>query len=225
MMRRRSGYGVMALLIMLGAGPAAAEESAPAPGPAVAPSPAPAAPSSPAEPSERLDGTRWALRLTSVGVEPSTTEQDTVSFTGRQMTSERLTQAGYPGSNCTVTVKPDGAVSWETMQTSTAGDVVFWRGEARAEQMSGVLTSQPAQGPPKHFSFTASRVTGEQPPLPPPPAPVVGPSPAAVAAPAVPEEPTPEPPRKRRWLWKCAPSSAPRPGVPCDDPSHALERS
>ena len=36
---------------------------------------------------------------------------------------------GFPSTNITLTVQPDGSLIWETMQTSEKSGICFWRGE------------------------------------------------------------------------------------------------
>ena len=106
----------------------------------------------------QLTGTRWALQLTPLSGEGGKPQKDTVIFDGKQVSSERLTKAGFPLSNYTLTVGEDGVAIWETMQTKEGEGVAFWRGELRGSTMRGVLSKHPTEGQPEDFSFTAEEL-------------------------------------------------------------------
>jgi hypothetical protein len=104
----------------------------------------------------RLDGTSWTLVLKPME-EGQKTQKDTLTFQGREVTSQRLTKAGYNSSNYSVNIGGDGVAVWETMQTKEGEGVAFWRGELQGETMQGVLSQQPTEGPVQAFSFTATQ--------------------------------------------------------------------
>ena len=109
----------------------------------------------------QLDGTRWMLQLTPLaGGEKAKSQKDTVTFDAKQISSERLTKAGFPASNYTLTIGDDGVAVWETMQTKEGEGVAFWRGELHGATMRGVLSKHPADGTPEDFSFTGQESGG-----------------------------------------------------------------
>ena len=171
----------------------------------------------------KLDGTEWTLELRPMEG-TGKNKRDTVSFTGRTVTSDRLAKLGYPTSNYSLNVKEDRTATWETMQTKAGEGVVFWRGELEGETMRGVLSQQPANKPAESYSFVGKQ-TGGVTPAPAPaepaqavpmaePAPVPSaqpeaavsapqPAPAPAAAQPTPAPaPAPEAPKKKKsWLW------------------------
>ena len=175
-----------------------AQPSAPAPAVVERPAPRPQTPMEKLreEIRARLDGTAWSLELRPLEG-TGKTKQDTVSFTGRTVTSQRMEKLGYAASNYSLNVKEDQTASWETMQTKAGEGVVFWRGELEGETMRGVLSQQPAKGPAENYSFVGKQTGGPKPaeakapeavaaqPVPPPAAPEAVPT--APIAPAMPQ--------------------------------------
>lgn len=110
----------------------------------------------------KMEGTSWALEVSPLSGAGKIKEQkDTVSFTARQVTSEKLSKAGYPSSNYSVTIGDDGVVVWETMQTKDGAGVAFWRGEFHDATMRGVLSKHPLEGAAEDFSFVGREVAGK----------------------------------------------------------------
>ena len=103
-----------------------------------------------------LNQTEWAVEMIPVSGsrEAKRPVKDTLFFEGGKVTSKRLVDSGYPGSNYTLTVEDDGAVVWETMQTKEGEGVAFWRGELRGEEMRGILSKHPVKGDPMDLSFS-----------------------------------------------------------------------
>ena len=120
----------------------------------------------------KLEGTAWHLELKPLGG-AGKGQKDTLTFKGRQVTSERLTKAGYGSSNYSLTVGDDLSVVWETMQTKEGAGPAFWRGELAGDLMRGTLSQQTLDGPATDFSFSGA-LTGAMEvsaPVPAPPAP------------------------------------------------------
>ena len=143
---------------------------------------------------DKLNGTAWALTLKAKGIPP---QQDTVTFTNRQISSEALTKEGFGSSNYSLRVEDDGTVTWETMQRKGDEAMAFWRGELRGEVMTGALDKRPTvegptSAPPQEFGFTASKTARVEPPAPAVPAAPIAAAPAAVA-PAEVSAPAPVP--------------------------------
>jgi hypothetical protein len=101
-----------------------------------------------------LDNTKWRISVTSLsekkGGEP---KSDTLRFINRKVASEIFEPKGYPASNYTMRIEPDGTVIWETMQTKEGGGVVFWRAECRGDAMKGIISKHPKEGGHEDFSF------------------------------------------------------------------------
>lgn len=130
---------------------------------------------------EKLNGTTWPLELRPSGAEQGGPQQDTVTFEGRRVVSNMLTQEGYGGSNFTLTIPDEQTAVWETMQIKSGGERVFWRGEIHGDTMSGILSKQPAQGEPMTWSFTGHTQTPPAPSAPMPTKPSPAPEPSTTA--------------------------------------------
>ena len=177
--------------------PMAAQEPDTAPAaeaPAAAPEPPPAPPKAKTPEGEiraQLAGTSWDVELTMIAGEKTKKQKDTLTFDDRQIKSDRLTKAGYPATNYTLTIGDDGVPVWETMQTKEGEGVAFWRGELHGTVMRGVLSKHPTEGAPEDASFTGREATGK----------TVGkqmePAPAASAA-SVPSTEPPKPVKKKK---------------------------
>lgn len=161
------------------------------------------APARPADPTESvraaLDGTQWGIEWTPLDGQGKP-QKDTVTFAGPKVSSQRLSKAGYPDTNYTLTVQEGQPPVWETMQTKEETGVVFWRGEIHGATMRGVISMHPKEGSPEDFSFSGKQtagaslttVTG---------GPAASPSPASTeAAPAVTPKAS-ETPKKKRKSW------------------------
>ncbi len=110
---------------------------------------------------EELNNTEWEISLTRMAKEGARAKTDILRFVNYQVVSEALSSRAYPASNYTLTIKEDGTVVWETMQTHEEEGLAFWRGEWRkdpetqGDMMSGVLSLHPREGEPENFSFVS----------------------------------------------------------------------
>ncbi len=135
-----------------------------------------------------LRGSVWNMALNPIGGDAKAQPmKDKVSFDGGKILSDRLSVAGYPASNYTLTVGDDKIPVWETMQSAGDKGVAFWRGELHGESMRGILSEHPTDGPASDYSFSATKTgdTAKIPEVKPVSAPApVAPAPAETAAPA-----------------------------------------
>ena len=101
-----------------------------------------------------LNNTEWRISVTSLsekkGVEP---KSDILRFVKRKVISEVFESKGYPASNYSMRIEPDGTIIWETMQTKEGVGVVFWRAECRGDVMKGIISKHPKEGGHEDFSF------------------------------------------------------------------------
>ena len=152
-----------------------------------------------------LRGSVWSMTLTPIGGDTkvkATAVKDKVSFDGGKIQSERLSAAGYPASNYTLTVGDDKVPVWETMQSAGEKGVAFWRGELHGESMRGILSEHPTDGPATDFSFNATKTAdAANIPIVKPVSTPTTPAPSEAPAPAEPEAVAPATPP--------APSAAP----------------
>ncbi|MDD5477087.1 MAG: hypothetical protein PHG87_02605 [Candidatus Omnitrophica bacterium] len=101
-----------------------------------------------------LAAKEWTVYLTAMGQKKAGQETDVLNFAEGKLSSKNLSSKGYPTSNCTITVQPNGTIIWETMQTTEKGEMAFWRGELEGGAMRGVLSLQSPKGQARGFSFT-----------------------------------------------------------------------
>ena len=119
-----------------------------------------------------LNNTEWTIELKSMAGGKAKAEKDTLHFADGKVSSANLGKAGYGASNFTTRLLEDGALAWETMQSSEKDGVAFWRGDMGADGvMRGVLSKRDLKDNAKDFSFVS---TGSQ-----KVAPIVPPAPAA----------------------------------------------
>ncbi|PJA61119.1 MAG: hypothetical protein CO162_07965 [bacterium (Candidatus Ratteibacteria) CG_4_9_14_3_um_filter_41_21] len=92
-----------------------------------------------------LNNTEWQITVTPLEQKEEKPHQDTLRFVNNQVVSENFAIEGYPATNYSLTVKQDGTVIWETMQTKIEKEekeITFWRGEWRDERMKGIISRQ-----------------------------------------------------------------------------------
>jgi len=110
------------------------------------------------EPGE-LEGTEWELELTLISTNGSQHkfQTDRIRFKNGKVISSNLVSSGYRASNYTVTVKRDGTIAWETIQTNKKQDTAYWYGEWEGKTMKGILTLRSTKGNPQNFSFVSQQ--------------------------------------------------------------------
>ncbi len=104
------------------------------------------------EKKKELNGSEWEVDVTSGG---KSIGKDTFTFQNSQVTCKTLSEKGYPATNYTVSI-PDGGEmgTWETMQTSSKGAVMFIRAEWKEGVMRGVMSEQ-IEGGSKDYNFAS----------------------------------------------------------------------
>jgi len=167
--------------------------------------------------ASQIDGTEWEVELI-----PSSGEgkrlSDTLTFEGGKITSNRLSQKGFPSSNFTLTKREgEDVVIWETMQTSEEEGLSFWRGEIRDTAMRGVFSQHPIGGDAKDFSFIGKRTKAAEVTEMPNPPPVQRPPVAQVSEPGRVKEPVP-PVVKEQVPVVAQPKKTPQPQAPKEEP-------
>lgn len=119
-----------------------------------APGAARALPASATLPND-LNGSTWEVRLMSMA-NAVTPVKDLIQFENGQVESWGLNAQGFPKSNYTLTLQPDGTLVWETMQTGPDGQTATWRGEWDGSVMRGVLSRQVTAGQVENFNFVGT---------------------------------------------------------------------
>ena len=105
-----------------------------------------------------LNGSEWRIQVKQQvkvpGAKPAFGTEDTLTFQNGQFRSKSTEELGYTPTNYTLTVQDKGPSIWETMQTSSEGEITFWRGEWIEKVMSGVMTRQVEEGKTEEYSFS-----------------------------------------------------------------------
>lgn len=108
--------------------------------------------------SLNLDGSVWEIKLILTSRQGSEViYEDKLVFENGKVTSYRLSSSGYPRSNYSVTVRDDGTLIWETMQTRQDGRTATWYGEWTDGIMKGILSQRLAEEKSQDFSFVSAR--------------------------------------------------------------------
>jgi hypothetical protein len=128
-----------------------------------------------------LNNTEWTIELKSMAGGKAKAEKDTLYFADGKISSANMGKAGYGASNFTTRLLEDGALAWETMQSSEKDGIAFWRGDLGADGvMRGVLSKRDLKDNAKDFTFvsTGSKKVAPPAPVEPAPAPAAEPAPA-----------------------------------------------
>ena len=104
-----------------------------------------------------LNNTEWQIDLTPMSGKGKN-ESETVTFKNNQVSLANFSKKGFPNTNITLTVQPDGSVIWETMQTSEKNGICFWRGELdkAMTDMRGVLSHKIDDKTKMDYSFVST---------------------------------------------------------------------
>ncbi|MGD9014626.1 MAG: hypothetical protein PVI33_01190 [Candidatus Omnitrophota bacterium] len=106
---------------------------------------------------EELNNTEWQIELSLFeGGKKST---DVITFKDNQVVSANLSRAGFSPTNYTLTVQKNGIVVWETMQTSTRGEIAFWRGEfdSSLNKLRGILSHKLSNKTSRDYYFWSTQ--------------------------------------------------------------------
>lgn len=106
---------------------------------------------------KELDGYSWDITLTQVsGSESSFAATDTLVFENNRLESVSLSREGFSASTYSKREPKGGAVSWDTIQTNSAGETASWHGKWNGKIMRGILSRRSADGIVKDFSFASA---------------------------------------------------------------------
>jgi len=111
---------------------------------------------------QTLKSQEWTVYLVPLTLgkkEKPTVETDIFTFTDVKVKSNNLSSKGYGESNYSLRVQEDGTAIWETMQVNENEDLVFLRGDLKANAMTGVISMQPKKGNRKDYSFSTTMPT------------------------------------------------------------------
>jgi len=99
-----------------------------------------------------LNNSKWDIEV--MPLKGGEKTKDTVVFKDNKIAVGSLLDKGFSYTNYTLTVKDNGVLVWETMQTKTTGEVVFIRGEVASDitSMRGII-SFPKGGVSDDYSF------------------------------------------------------------------------
>jgi len=99
-----------------------------------------------------LNNSKWDIEV--LPLKGGKKTKDAVIFKDNKIAVESLLDKGFSYTNYTLTVKDNGVIVWETMQTSNSGEVAFIRGEVASDitSMHGII-SFPKGGSSVDYSF------------------------------------------------------------------------
>ena len=100
----------------------------------------------------------WIIELIPASPDkPEKRQKDELRFVDGKFISTLMDEK-FSSSNYTRTIKDDGTIIWETMQTNEEGAVATWYGEWRGDVIKGLLSFHPAEGKTsRDFSFVSVR--------------------------------------------------------------------
>ena len=102
-----------------------------------------------------LNNTEWDIVITPKSGGDKESIKDTLRFIGRQVFSLGFRAEGYPLTNYSLRIKPNGTIVWETMQKKEGEGMLFWRGTWTVDKMTGTLSKRPVEGQNQEFSFVS----------------------------------------------------------------------
>ncbi|MBU1087198.1 MAG: hypothetical protein KKD05_06725 [Candidatus Omnitrophica bacterium] len=102
----------------------------------------------------KLDNTSWNTEIFPIAG-GGKIQKEALVFSDNKFYAEQFKQNGFMSTNYTLTLKDDGMIIWETMQSADDGQVIFWRGEMNEDmtEMRGVLSKQKSPGESESFTF------------------------------------------------------------------------
>jgi len=102
----------------------------------------------------RLDNTSWNADIFPIAG-GGKVQKDSLIFSDNKFHAEQFIMKGFGVTNYTLTIKDDGMIIWETMQSADDGKVIFWRGEINQDmtEMRGVLSKQNSLEESEEFTF------------------------------------------------------------------------
>ncbi|MBU1044380.1 MAG: hypothetical protein KJ915_08315 [Candidatus Omnitrophica bacterium] len=102
----------------------------------------------------KLDNTSWDTEIFPIAG-GGKIQKEALVFSDNKFYAEQFKQNGFMSTNYTLTLKDDGMIIWETMQSADDGQVIFWRGEMNEDmtEMRGVLSKQKSPGESESFTF------------------------------------------------------------------------
>jgi len=107
----------------------------------------------PVESPESVILKEWKVKL--VSANGGQESFDILSFNKETFTSEKTNSLGFLNSHYSKTIDDSGIISWQTMQTSSAGKAA-WRGEILNGKMRGILILRKTGKEPQDFSFVSA---------------------------------------------------------------------
>ncbi|OGX39746.1 MAG: hypothetical protein A3D87_01755 [Omnitrophica WOR_2 bacterium RIFCSPHIGHO2_02_FULL_50_17] len=107
---------------------------------------------------QELNGGEWQVTIKSSSGKQALDGPDVLTFQDNLFRSKASSKLGFTPTNYTLTVSEseEGPTVWETMQTSSKGEVMFWRGEWSEQSMTGSINRQMEEGKVEEYSFTSS---------------------------------------------------------------------
>lgn len=105
-----------------------------------------------------IAGTIWDVDIFTVTKDGTPQPiKDKIRFNGKSFESYYFSSQGFSPSNYTVSVRKNGAITWETMQRNPKGEVISWRGDLEGDQMAGIMSFQSNSQSARDFSFMSKK--------------------------------------------------------------------
>lgn len=107
-----------------------------------------------------LNGGEWQVTIKSLSGKGALDGADVLTFQDNLFKSQASSKLGFTPTNYSLTVpeSEEGPTVWETMQTGSKGEAMFWRGEWFEKNMTGVITRQIDEEKSEEYRFSSSVV-------------------------------------------------------------------
>jgi hypothetical protein len=104
----------------------------------------------------KLNSQEWMIYLTTSGAVRALAGTDVLTFSGRSMSSQNLSEKGFISANFNPIVQEDSSVMLEALQRSGADKIAMWRVELTGDILQGVLTLRTINGAVSTYTFTTN---------------------------------------------------------------------
>ena len=109
------------------------------------------------EKRQKLNNTNWEIEIKAIEGKTKT-QADSLIFEDNRFYSDLSLKEGFKATNYTISIKDDGTIVWETMQTAEEGRINFWRGEISDDMksMKGITSQKKSDDTSVNYSFTST---------------------------------------------------------------------
>jgi hypothetical protein len=101
-----------------------------------------------------LDNTEWQITIRPMSFsKEEEVIQDILKFKNGEIESEWLVKQGFLPTTYSINIKSEALATWETMQSSEQGDMIFLKGEKEGDKIRGVISWRINDIPKMEYSF------------------------------------------------------------------------